>query len=119
MMGWTEEDRRKMEALDGRLPTRGRHYERIHLEPSENYQGEFELHLDSSGNGGMRVGLDVADLAELRAALPGRREATAAEVREHLEGLVRHWDPDPARPIDGMTERALDALRRVMGMLEG
>jgi len=97
-------------AEDTRLPSRGRHYsEGVHLEPSEDYQGEFQLHFDGSGNGSLRVPLDVGDLAALRAALPGRREPTTAEVRAHLEGLVKVWDPDP--------ERALDSLRRVISML--
>lgn len=102
---------------DRRLPTRGRHYNRIHLEASPHYQGEFELHLDSAGNGGLRVGLDVGDLAELRSALPGRQGATAVEVREYLEVLIRAWDPDPARLLDGMAGRSVDALRRVIAML--
>jgi hypothetical protein len=121
MMGWTEEDRQKMEARrgcpaarltarpafmavpgsleagpssrldrDGRLPTRGRHYDRIHLEPSEHYQGEFELHLDNGGNGGLRVGLDVGDLAELRGSLPGGPAPVGAgQVREFLIGYLR------------------------------
>lgn len=102
---------------DGRLPTQGRHYDRIYVGRSTHYQGEFTLHLDSADNGSLRVGLDVADLADLRSALPGRSGATAVEVREYLEVLVRAWDPDLAKPLGGMAERSVDALRRVIAML--
>jgi hypothetical protein len=103
---------------DTRLPSRGRHYsEGIRLEPSRDRQGEFELHFNSAGNGSLRVNLDVGDLAALRAALPGRQGATAAEVRDFLEGLIKVWDPDPGKSLDGMAERSIEAVRRVISML--
>jgi hypothetical protein len=103
---------------DGRLPSQGRHYaEGIRLEASAHYQGEFELHFDDAGNGSMRVNLDVGDLAALRAALPGRQGATTAEVRAFLIGLIARWDPDPAKPLDDMAARSVDAIRRVIAML--
>jgi hypothetical protein len=103
---------------DGRLPSHGRHYpDGIHLEPSRDYQGEFVLHFDDAGNGGLRVQLDIGDLTALRAALPGRQGATPAEVRDFLEGLIKVWDPDPDKPLDGMAERSIEAARRVIAML--
>ena|ERR1700729_591054 len=105
---------------DGRLPSRGRHYnEGFKLRPSEDYQGEFTLEMNDAGNGSMRVNLDAGDLAALRAALPARQGATAAEVREHLEGLLKVWDPEPTRPLTpgGMEERSIEALRRVISMI--
>jgi hypothetical protein len=103
---------------DGRLPGQGRHYAGgIRLEASPHYQGEFTLHFDDAGNGSMRVNLDVGDLAALRAALPGRQGATAAEVRAFLIGLIARWDPDPAKPLDDMAARSADAIRRVISML--
>jgi hypothetical protein len=105
-------------ADDTRLPSRGRHYsEGIRLEPSRDRQGEFELHFDDAGNGSFRVNLDVGDLTALRAALPGRQGATPAEVRDFLEGLIKVWDPDPGKPLDGMAERSIEAARRVIAML--
>jgi hypothetical protein len=99
-------------AEDGRLPSQGRHYnEGIHLEPSPWYQGEFVLHFDDAGNGSMRVNLDVGDLAALRAALPGRQEATADEVRDFLIGLqsaagdVAHQDAEAVERVIAMLER--------------
>ena len=94
----------------GRLPSRGRHYERIRLEASPHYSGEFLLHLDSPENGSLRVGLDVGDLAELRSALPGRREATADEVRLFLAELLagRDWNGPEA-----------DAIARVLTLMRG
>jgi hypothetical protein len=105
-------------AGDTRLPSYGRHYpDGIHLESSRDHQGEFVLHLSDAGNGSMRVNLDVGDLAALRAALPGRQGATPAEVREFLEGLIKVWDPDPGKSLDGMAERSIEAVRRVISML--
>jgi hypothetical protein len=129
MMGYTPDEKLRAglggqgspnspdQTADGRLPTRGRHYDRIHMGPSPDYQGEFLLYLDSPENGSLRIGLDVADLAELRSALPGRQGATADEVRERLQDLIRHWDPDPDRTLTSMEERAIEALRLVISML--
>jgi hypothetical protein len=107
---------------DGRLPSKGRHFdEGIRLLPSESYQGEFDLHFDAAGNGSLRVGLDVGDLAALRAALPnGRRPVTAAEVREFLRGL--HDSCEAAKPTAGNAHEAhrnLSAIVRVLALLEG
>jgi hypothetical protein len=99
-------------AVDTRLPSHGRHYnEGFALKPSEDYQGEFVLEMNDAGNGSMRVNLDVGDLAALRAALPGRQEATADEVRDFLIGLqsaagdVAHQDAEAVERVIAMLER--------------
>jgi hypothetical protein len=102
---------------DGRAWLLRFYAEGIHLEASPHYRGEFTLHFDDAGNGSMRVNLDVGDLAALRGALPGRAEATPAEVRAFLIGLIARWDPDPAKPLDDMAARSVDAIRRVISML--
>jgi hypothetical protein len=109
----------RIPADDTRLPSHGRHYnEGIHLEPSRDYQGEFVLHLDDAGNGGLRVQLDVGDLAALRAALPGRQGATAAEVRDFLRGLHDSCEKNPGPGGDVReAHKNLAAVVRVISML--
>lgn len=125
-------EERQREHRDARLPAGGRHYEDIRLEDSPHYQGEYVLHLDSAGNGSLRVNLDAGDVSELRTAvtprvpageqvanfdqLLGLGPATPAQVRAYLEGLVKFWDPDPDKGIDGAA-RSVEALRRVLAML--